>query len=139
LGIHLKGRRARLTDMESTHLLFHHETTDSMKLVRTNFMGDLYTHPEKRCLAEVDMEELILFRKKSYYNPEREDDVMSKTERKPYFVDPSQAPEIVWMKGMETRVLTGLHGERMMMVLNATLPGQTVPVHSHPHEQIGMV
>ncbi|MFQ6053778.1 MAG: cupin domain-containing protein, partial [Candidatus Bathyarchaeia archaeon] len=36
-------------------------------------------------------------------------------------------------------VLTGLHGERMMMVLNATLPGHTVPTHSHPHEQIGMV
>ncbi len=27
----------------------------------------------------------------------------------------------------------------MMMVLNATLPGHTVPTHSHPHEQIGMV
>ena len=25
------------------------------------------------------------------------------------------------------------------MALNATLPGCTVPVHSHPHEQIGMV
>ena len=25
------------------------------------------------------------------------------------------------------------------MVLNATLPGHTVPTHSHPHEQIGMV
>jgi quercetin dioxygenase-like cupin family protein len=27
----------------------------------------------------------------------------------------------------------------MMMVLNATLPGHTVPLHSHPHEQVGMV
>jgi quercetin dioxygenase-like cupin family protein len=27
----------------------------------------------------------------------------------------------------------------MMMVLNATLPGHTVPMHTHPHEQIGMV
>lgn len=26
-----------------------------------------------------------------------------------------------------------------MMVLNTTLPGCTVPMHSHPHEQIGMV
>ncbi len=25
------------------------------------------------------------------------------------------------------------------MALNATLPGHTVPLHSHPHEQIGMV
>jgi quercetin dioxygenase-like cupin family protein len=27
----------------------------------------------------------------------------------------------------------------MMMVLNATLPGHTVPTHAHPHEQVGMV
>jgi quercetin dioxygenase-like cupin family protein len=27
----------------------------------------------------------------------------------------------------------------MMMVLSATLPGHSVPSHSHPHEQIGMV
>jgi quercetin dioxygenase-like cupin family protein len=26
-----------------------------------------------------------------------------------------------------------------MMVLNTTLPGHSVPSHSHPHEQIGMV
>lgn len=43
------------------------------------------------------------------------------------------------MPGLETTILTGLHGEKMMMVLNATLPGHTVPMHSHPHEQIGMV
>jgi quercetin dioxygenase-like cupin family protein len=43
------------------------------------------------------------------------------------------------MEGLETTVLTGLHGEQMMMVLNATMPGHSVPTHSHPHEQIGMV
>jgi quercetin dioxygenase-like cupin family protein len=43
------------------------------------------------------------------------------------------------MEGLETTVLTGLHGEQMMMALNATLPGHNVPTHSHPHEQIGMV
>jgi quercetin dioxygenase-like cupin family protein len=43
------------------------------------------------------------------------------------------------MEGLETTVLTGLHGEQMMMALNATLPGHSVPTHSHPHEQIGMV
>jgi quercetin dioxygenase-like cupin family protein len=43
------------------------------------------------------------------------------------------------MKGLETTILTGLHGEKMMMVLNATLPNHSVPLHSHPHEQIGMV
>jgi quercetin dioxygenase-like cupin family protein len=43
------------------------------------------------------------------------------------------------MKGLETTILTGLHGEKMMMVLSATLPGHSVSTHSHPHEQIGMV
>lgn len=43
------------------------------------------------------------------------------------------------MPGLETTVITGLHGQQMMMVLNATLPGHSVPEHSHPHEQIGMV
>lgn len=27
----------------------------------------------------------------------------------------------------------------MMMALNSTLPGHTVPFHSHPHEQVGIV
>ncbi len=57
----------------------------------------------------------------------------------PYFIDPAAAPKLTQMPGLETTILTGLHGERMMMVLNATLPGHTVPLHSHPHEQIGMV
>ncbi|KPL05217.1 MAG: hypothetical protein AMJ73_01820 [candidate division Zixibacteria bacterium SM1_73] len=43
------------------------------------------------------------------------------------------------MPGLETTILTGLGGEKMMMALNATLPGHTVPTHSHPHEQVGMV
>jgi quercetin dioxygenase-like cupin family protein len=43
------------------------------------------------------------------------------------------------MPGLETIILTGLCGEKMMMALNATLPGHTVPMHAHPHEQIGMV
>ena len=56
-----------------------------------------------------------------------------------YFIDPGQAPRFTQMEGLETTVLTGLHGEQVMMVLNATLPGHSVPTHSHPHEQIGMV
>ncbi len=43
------------------------------------------------------------------------------------------------MEGVESTVLAGLHGEHMMMALNATLPGHSVPLHAHPHEQIGMV
>jgi quercetin dioxygenase-like cupin family protein len=56
-----------------------------------------------------------------------------------YFIDQEKAPEIIQMKGLETTILTGLGGEKMMMALNATLPGHSVPLHSHPHEQIGMV
>ncbi len=56
-----------------------------------------------------------------------------------YFIDPQVAPKLDQMPGLETTILTGLRGERMMMVLNATLPGCTVPIHTHPHEQIGMV
>lgn len=43
------------------------------------------------------------------------------------------------MEGLETTILTGLSGEKMMMTLNATLPNHTIPMHSHKHEQLGMV
>ena len=56
-----------------------------------------------------------------------------------YFVDVDKAPRFLQMEGVETTVLTGFHGERMMMVFNATQPGHEVPIHSHPHEQMGMV
>jgi len=56
-----------------------------------------------------------------------------------YFIDLKDAPWLTQMPGLETTILTGLHGEKMMMVLNVTLPGCTVPIHHHPHEQIGMV
>ena len=59
--------------------------------------------------------------------------------RTSYFVDPGGAPKIMQIPGLETTILTGLHGEQMMMVLNSTLPGYEVPTHAHPHEQIGMV
>ena len=59
--------------------------------------------------------------------------------RPEYFIDPGKAPRFSQMEGLVTTVLTGLGGERMMMVLNATLPGHTVPMHTHPHEQIGVV
>jgi quercetin dioxygenase-like cupin family protein len=64
---------------------------------------------------------------------------MPKEETIAYFIDASEAPKIVQMPGLETTILTGLHGEQMMMVLNATLPGHEVGTHSHPHEQIGVV
>ncbi|MFW9940951.1 MAG: cupin domain-containing protein [Candidatus Thorarchaeota archaeon] len=65
--------------------------------------------------------------------------IIIKSIRAPFFIDIEKAPTFVQMEGLETTILTGLHGEKMMMALNATLPGHTVPIHSHKHEQIGMV
>ena len=62
-----------------------------------------------------------------------------KEKKTQYFIDIAKAAKIVQMEGLETTILTGLSGEGMMMVLNATLPGHSVPMHAHPHEQIGMV
>jgi hypothetical protein len=45
-----------------------------------------------------------------------------KEKKIPYFVDLAKATKIVQMEGLETVILTGLHGEEMMMVLNITLP-----------------
>lgn len=56
-----------------------------------------------------------------------------------YFIKPEDAPKFIQIEGLETKILTGLHGEKMMMALNSTLPGYTVPLHSHKHEQIGVV
>ena len=55
------------------------------------------------------------------------------------FVDLASAPKAKLMVGVETRILTGLDGEKMMMVLTEVLPNHEVPLHSHLHEQIGMV
>lgn len=64
---------------------------------------------------------------------------MKENEKVRYFIDPTRAPKFTQMEGLQTTILTGLHGEKMMMTLNTTLPGHTVPLHSHPHEQIGIV
>lgn len=56
-----------------------------------------------------------------------------------YFIDLKNAPKLTQIAGLETTILTGLKGAKMMMVLNTTLPGYTVPEHSHPQEQIGVV
>ena len=61
------------------------------------------------------------------------------TQKIPYFVNLADAPRLTQMPGLETTILTGLCGEKMMMVLNATLPGHTVPTHSHPHEQFSFM
>ena len=62
-----------------------------------------------------------------------------KNKRSPFFINIEDAPKFMQMEGLETTILTGMHGEKMMMALNATLPGYTVPEHSHENEQVGMV
>jgi quercetin dioxygenase-like cupin family protein len=57
----------------------------------------------------------------------------------PYIIVPDEAPRFIQRVGLETTILTGLNDEKMMMVLTDTLPGHTVPLHSHPHEQVGIV
>jgi unsaturated pyranuronate lyase len=59
--------------------------------------------------------------------------------KSPYFPDPMSSPQISPLAGLRTLLLTGLDKQKMMMVLSSTLPGCTVPTHSHPQEQIGMV
>jgi quercetin dioxygenase-like cupin family protein len=56
-----------------------------------------------------------------------------------HFINLKKVPKIRQMEGLETTILTGLRGEKMMMVLSATFPSHSVPLHSHPHEQIGVV
>lgn len=56
-----------------------------------------------------------------------------------YFIDIDSAPRIAHVPGVETTILTGRHGEGMMMVLTEVSPGANVPAHSHPHQQMGMV
>lgn len=65
--------------------------------------------------------------------------MMREPEKSPYFIDLNKSPCFKQSGGLETRVLTGLHGERTMMVLNTTLPRHSMPTHSHPHKQVGMV
>lgn len=61
------------------------------------------------------------------------------TAKSAYFIPVDEMPSFSQMPGLETTILTGLRGEQMMMVLNATQPGHTVPIHIHSNEQIGMV
>lgn len=64
---------------------------------------------------------------------------MAQMEDSFFFIKLKDAPQLVQREGLETTILTGRHGEKMMMVLNTTQPGHAVPLHSHPHEQVGMV
>ncbi|MFB3889224.1 MAG: cupin domain-containing protein [Candidatus Bathyarchaeia archaeon] len=56
-----------------------------------------------------------------------------------HFIDSKTAPVIRQFEGLETTILTGVRGEKMMMVLSVTLPKHAVSIHSHPHEQVGVV
>jgi hypothetical protein len=53
----------------------------------------------------------------------------------PYFIEPEDAPTFAQMEGLETTVLTGLHGEQMMMVLNWVSPIAPAPSAGTSWEQ----
>ena len=56
-----------------------------------------------------------------------------------FFIDKSDFGELVQGEGIVTRIVTGMSGEKMMVVLTTVQPGCEVPTHTHPHEQVGML
>ena len=56
-----------------------------------------------------------------------------------YFIDLEACGRISPMPGIETTILSGMSGEKTMIVLTSIDAGVTVQSHSHPHEQIGIV
>jgi len=57
----------------------------------------------------------------------------------PYFLKAEQAPELQLAAGIRTNLMTGLKGEKVMVVQHNIDSGATAPVHSHPHEQHGLI
>jgi quercetin dioxygenase-like cupin family protein len=55
------------------------------------------------------------------------------------FLRPTRAVSFEQFAGLKTTLLTGMNGEQIMIALNATMPGVTVPMHSHSSEQYGVV
>jgi len=64
---------------------------------------------------------------------------MMSPDKEKYYIDPDRTPHFSPMEGVDSSVLTGLSGEKIMMVLTTIQAGYAVPEHSHPHEQTGMV
>ncbi|MBT3233505.1 MAG: cupin domain-containing protein [Calditrichaeota bacterium] len=62
-----------------------------------------------------------------------------KESKSKHFVDIESAPKLVQLEGVTSSILNGFEGETMMIVQTEILPGRSVPEHSHPHEQLGVV
>jgi len=45
------------------------------------------------------------------------------SEKISYFIDPEDAPDLFQTDCLETKILTGLNGEKMMKALASTAPG----------------
>ncbi len=56
-----------------------------------------------------------------------------------FFIEPESSNSFDAMPGVRIDVLSGMSGEKMMMMLATIQPGVNVPAHSHSHEQVGMV
>ncbi|MBD3217058.1 MAG: cupin domain-containing protein [candidate division Zixibacteria bacterium] len=57
----------------------------------------------------------------------------------PFFIDDEKAPSLQLAEGINTSILTGMHGEPMMIVRHNIDPGAEAPMHAHPQEQVGLV
>jgi len=58
---------------------------------------------------------------------------------KKYFIKTDDSPKLELAPGIETFLMTGFHGEKMMIVQHNIQPGSEAPLHSHPHEQVGVI
>ena len=56
-----------------------------------------------------------------------------------YYPELANWPNIPYSEENKSTIIASLHDDEMIMVLIATSPGQSIPVHTHEHEQIGMV
>ena len=57
----------------------------------------------------------------------------------PCFIDPEKSPQLDLVDGIVTTILTGTHGEKMMMVRQNIAAGAVAPMQAHPQEQVGLV
>lgn len=56
-----------------------------------------------------------------------------------YYPELANWPKNPYNKDNKSTIVASLHDDEMIMVIIANSPGQSIPVHTHEHEQVGMV
>jgi len=56
-----------------------------------------------------------------------------------YFIKIEDIPEIQYTTGLLTKILVGLHGEKVMILLNKHKPQIRIPTQTHENELIGII